>query len=77
MLSNANMWHHRNFRVETISTACYLVNRSSHSSINFKIPEEVWSGNPVDYSILRVFDRSVFAYVNNGKLAPTELNACF
>ena len=49
MLSNAHLWHRRDFWAEAISTACYLVNRSPHSSIEFKIPEEVWSGNHVDY----------------------------
>ena len=34
----------------------YLVNRSPHTSLNFKVPEEIWSGNPVDYSNLTILD---------------------
>jgi len=55
MLSNANLWHPRDFWTDIISTICYPVNQSPHSSIDFKIPEEVWLSNPVDYFILRVF----------------------
>ncbi|XP_019432828.1 PREDICTED: uncharacterized protein LOC109339765 isoform X1 [Lupinus angustifolius] len=45
MLSNAGLWHQREFWDEAISTACYLVNRSPHSALDFKTPEEIWSGN--------------------------------
>jgi len=45
------------------------VNHSRHISIDFQILEEVWSGNSVDYSILRIFECPVYAHVNNGKLA--------
>jgi len=41
MLSNAKLWHRRDFWVEAILTAWCLVNRSPHSSIDFKILEEV------------------------------------
>ena len=62
MLSNANIRHHRGFLAKAISIICYLVNQTPHSFIEFKIPEEVWSGNPINYSILRVFGCSVFAH---------------
>ena len=42
MLSNAGLWDRKAFWAEAISTACYLVNRSPHTSIDFQIPEEVW-----------------------------------
>jgi len=70
MLSHAGLWHRRDFWAEAVSTACYLVNRSPQSSIDFKIPEEVWSGSPVDYSILKVFGCPACVHVNDGKLAP-------
>jgi len=53
------------------------MNRSSYFSTDFKIPQEVWSGNPVDYSILRVFGCSAYAHVNNGKLAPRAVKCMF
>jgi len=45
------------------------VNRSPHTSIDFQVPEEVWSGNLVYYSMLRIFECPVFAHVNDRKLA--------
>jgi len=41
MLSNVDLWHHRDFKTEAAFTTCCLVNRSPHSFIEFKIPEEV------------------------------------
>ena len=52
------------------------MNRSPHTSIDFQIPEEAWSGNPVDYSSLRIFGYPVYAHVNNGKLALGLSNVC-
>ena len=63
--------------VEATSTAYYLVNRSPHSSVDFKISEEVWLGNPVDYSILRIFGCPTYAHVNDGKLAPRAIKCIF
>jgi len=57
--------------------ACYLVNHSPHSSTDFKKSEEVWSGNSVDYAILRIFGCPVFAHVNDGKLAPRAIKCMF
>jgi transposase InsO family protein len=39
---------------EACNTAVYLKNRSPHSSVPGKTPEEVWSGTKVDLSHLRV-----------------------
>jgi len=77
MLSNAGLWDRKAFWAEAISTVCYLVNRSPHTSIDFQIPEEVWSGNPVDYSSLRIFGCPVYAHVNNGKLALRAVKCMF
>jgi len=77
MLSNAGLWDHKAFWSEAISTARYLVNCSPHTSIDFQIPEEVRSGNPVDYSSLRIFGCPVYAHVNNGKLAPMAVKCIF
>jgi len=33
-----------------VSMACYLINRSPRVSLDGKVPEEVWTGNEVDYS---------------------------
>jgi len=77
MLSNACSWHRPYFWAVSISTACYLMNRSLHSSMDFKIPEEIWSSNPVDYSVLRIFECPAYAQVNDGKLAPRAIKFIF
>ncbi|KAE8206499.1 hypothetical protein CF327_g7544 [Tilletia walkeri] len=35
--------------------ATYIINRTPHRSLNYKIPQELWSGSPVDLSSLRTF----------------------
>ena len=46
----------------------HLVNRSPHTALNFKSPQEVWYNSPVDYSNLRVFGCSTYIHVSEGKL---------
>ena len=70
MLFNANMSKH--FWAEVVTTATYLVNRSPLSALQFKTPQEVWSGKPPDLSNLRIFGCLAYAHINQGKL---ELNA--
>ena len=77
MLSNAGLWDRKAFWAEAVSIACYLVNRSPQTSIEFQILEEVWSGNLIDYSILRIFGCPVFAHVSDGKLAPMAVKCIF
>ncbi|WRX24925.1 Reverse transcriptase [Theobroma cacao] len=48
--------------------ACYLINRSLSIAIELKTPKKVWSGKPVDYSMLRVFGCPAYALVSDGKL---------
>jgi len=77
MLSNAGLWHQHDLWTEAVSTACYLVNHSPHSALDFKVLEEIWSGNPVDYSNLRIFRCPAYAHINNGKLAPRAIECIF
>jgi hypothetical protein len=77
MLSNAGLWDKHNLWAETAATACYLINRSPNSAVDFKIPEEVWSGKPVDYSNLRIFGCPAYAHVNNGKVVPRAQKCTF
>jgi hypothetical protein len=37
-----------------INYACFITNRSPTAEIDFNVPEEVWSSEPVDYSMLRI-----------------------
>lgn len=42
----------KEFLVEVLNMACYLINRSLTSAIEWKTPKEVWLEELVDYSKL-------------------------
>ncbi|GJY27089.1 retrovirus-related pol polyprotein from transposon TNT 1-94 [Tanacetum coccineum] len=75
MLSYANL--DKDFWVEAVTTATYLINCSPHRSLDGNIPEILWSGNSVDYSNLRVFGCPVYVHVNEGKLVPRAVKCIF
>jgi hypothetical protein len=53
MLSQARLSN--NFWDEAVNMACHMVNKSSLIVLELKIPNEVWSDSPANYSKLRVF----------------------
>ncbi|KAG8474279.1 hypothetical protein CXB51_033804 [Gossypium anomalum] len=75
MLSNANL--PKSFWEEAASTACFLINRSPSIAIEKKTPQEVWSGNPANYSDLKIFGCPAYAHVDNGKLEPRSIECVF
>ncbi|KAG8473058.1 hypothetical protein CXB51_035009 [Gossypium anomalum] len=66
MLSNANL--PKSFWAESAFTACFLINRSPSIVIEKNTPQEVWPGNPIDYSDIKIFRCPTYAHVDNGKL---------
>jgi hypothetical protein len=46
-----------------VSMACYLINRSPRVALDGKVAEEVWTGNEVDYSGLRVFGCPAYVHI--------------
>lgn len=66
----------KKFWDETIFTSCYLMNRSPSTAIECKMPMEVWSDTPIDYSSLKVFGYLDYAHVNEGKLK-SKAKKCF
>ncbi|KAK3002519.1 hypothetical protein RJ639_020867 [Escallonia herrerae] len=62
-------------KVEAIKIVAYVVNKSSSAPIHDKSPDEVWSGQHVDYENLRIFSCPTCAHVNNGKLE-LRVNKC-
>jgi hypothetical protein len=48
--------------------ASYLINKSSSSAIEDKIPYEVWMKRTTNYSKLKTFECPAYCYINNGKL---------
>ncbi|KAL6333048.1 hypothetical protein AAG906_022717 [Vitis piasezkii] len=67
----------KNFWAEAVNTAAYLVNRSPSTAIDFKTPQEVWSGKPSNYSGLKIFGCPAYAHVSDGKLEPRAMKCIF
>ena len=51
------------FWANAVSIACYLINRSPMVALGEKVAEEVWTGNEVDYSGLRVFGCPAYVHI--------------
>ncbi|KAH9801673.1 hypothetical protein KPL71_001112 [Citrus sinensis] len=64
-------------KVETLSIACYIVNMSPYSGINFKTPIELWTGKPADYSNIMVFGCPAYAHIKQRKLELRALKGVF
>ena len=62
---------------EILLTACYLVNLSPSSAIEFKTPYERWTGQPANYGDLKVFGCTAYMHISQGKLAPRALKGIF
>ena len=45
----------KTFWADAVSTAAYLINRGPSVPMEFKLPEEVWSGKGLKFSHLKVF----------------------
>lgn len=65
------------FWAEVASTAVYLINRSPNSSINFKLPEEIWSGSKPVIRHLRRFECLAYVHVSQGKTSPRAIKGVF
>ena len=68
---NQKLW------VKAASTACYLINRSPNSSLEFKVPEEVWSGHKHSYYHLRPFGCVAYIHISQGKFNPRARKGIF
>ena len=55
----------KKFWAEAMNMACYLINRSPRATLDGKVAKEVWTGNPVDYSGLRVFGCLAYVHIPN------------
>jgi hypothetical protein len=68
------------FYTDAVSMVCYLINRSPRAALDGKVVEEVWTGNEVDYSSLRVFSCPAYAHKpseERSKLDPKSSNVSF
>ena len=55
------------FWPEAVGHACYLVNRSTFTAVNIQILKEIWRGESVDYSTLRIFGCLAYSLVDSQK----------
>ena len=60
------------FWADAISTAAYLINRGPSVPMEFRLPNEVWSGKEVKFSHLKVF--SCVSYVHIDSDARSKLH---
>jgi transposase InsO family protein len=51
------------FWTDAVSMTCYFINRSPRAALDGKVVEEVWIGNEVDYSGLKVFGCPVYVHI--------------
>ena len=52
---------------EAVGTACYLVNRSSSSTLDENNPQEVWTGKKPSLTHLKVFGCDAYVSCSKGK----------
>ncbi|GKE74438.1 gag-pol polyprotein [Tanacetum coccineum] len=58
MLATASL--EKSFWAEAVNTACYVINRSPSTAIELKTLMEMWTGKPVNYSDLHIFQSPVY-----------------
>lgn len=61
MLSQSHL--SQSFWAEALMIAVYLINRMPNASLQFKVPEELWSRHPVSYQRLRTFGCEAYAHM--------------
>jgi len=55
------------FWAEAVNHVSYLINRSPSIIIDLQIQEEIWRGESVDYSTLRIFGCPAYSLVDSQK----------
>ena len=56
------------FWAEAAETAVHLINRSLSSTLQFKTPQEKWTGKAVNYQHLKVFGCTTYVHTKIDKL---------
>ena len=63
----------KTFWADAVSITAYLINRGPSVPMEFRLPEEVWSGKEVKFSYLKVF--SCISYIHIDFNARSKLDA--
>ena len=69
----------KTFWADAVSTAAYLINRGPSVPMEFKLPEEVWSGKEVKFSHLKVFGCVSYVHVDSDACSKLDAKSkiCF
>ena len=69
----------KTFWANAISIAAYLINRGPSISMEFKIPEEVWSSKKVKFFHLKVFDCVSYVHIDSDTHSKLDVKSkiCF
>uniref|UniRef100_A0A2N9F5E5 CCHC-type domain-containing protein n=1 Tax=Fagus sylvatica TaxID=28930 RepID=A0A2N9F5E5_FAGSY len=68
------------FWAEAVDMACYIINRSPRVALDGKVAEEVWTGQEVDYSFMRIFGCPAYVHISSedrSKLDPKSKKCIF
>uniref|UniRef100_A0A2N9IB18 CCHC-type domain-containing protein n=1 Tax=Fagus sylvatica TaxID=28930 RepID=A0A2N9IB18_FAGSY len=68
------------FWAEAVDMACYIINRSPRVALDGKVAEEVWTGQEVDYSFMRIFGCPAYVHISGedrSKLDPKSKKCIF
>ena len=63
------------FWAEAVNHASYLLNRLPSTAINLQIPEEIWRGESLGYSTLRIFGCPAYSLVDSQKRNKLEFKS--
>uniref|UniRef100_A0A2N9EIR8 CCHC-type domain-containing protein n=1 Tax=Fagus sylvatica TaxID=28930 RepID=A0A2N9EIR8_FAGSY len=68
------------FWAEGVDMACYIINRSPRVALDGKVAEEVWTGQEIDYSFMRIFGCPAYVHISGedrSKLDPKSKKCIF
>ena len=65
------------FWVEAIEIVVHLINKIPSSALQFKTPQEKWTGKAVDYQHLKVFGCTTYVQTKTNKLEPRVVKFIF
>uniref|UniRef100_A0A2N9FA36 CCHC-type domain-containing protein n=1 Tax=Fagus sylvatica TaxID=28930 RepID=A0A2N9FA36_FAGSY len=68
------------FCEEHVDMACYIINRSPRVALDGKVAEEVWTGQEIDYSFMRIFGCPAYVHISGedrSKLNPKSKKCIF
>jgi hypothetical protein len=57
---------------KAVGTTCYLVNRSPSSALDEKTPQEVWNGNKIYLTHLKVFGCEAYVHVQKENMSKLD-----